>query len=92
MKQILHNNKYDISILNKFNNAENKFKQDTRKTKWAKFTYNSKETKFITSTALKIAFTTKNNIGKQLSIQYNHNQNNLDKCGFCQLTCPDCSI
>jgi hypothetical protein len=57
--QTLHNNKYDISILNKFNNAGNKFKQDTRKTKWAKFKYISKETKFITNTALKIAFTTK---------------------------------
>jgi hypothetical protein len=90
--QTLHNNIYDISILNKFNNAGNKFKQDTRKTKWAKFTYISKETKFITNTALKIAFTTKINVSKLLPIKYNHNQNKFDKCEIYQLTCPDCNM
>ena len=46
-KQILCNNKYGISMLNKFTTTENKVKQNTPKTKWEKFTYVGKETKFI---------------------------------------------
>ena len=51
IKQILYNNKYDISLLHKFTPVENKTRPDrknTLKTKWAKFTYIGKETKFIT--------------------------------------------
>jgi hypothetical protein len=49
LKQILHNNIYDISILHKVSNTNNKVrKQDTQKTKWAKFTCVGKETRFIT--------------------------------------------
>jgi len=63
------------------------------KTKWAKFTYVGKETKFITrlfkNTPLKIAFTTQNTIGKLLSKQQNHNQSKFDKYGVYQLTWPD---
>jgi hypothetical protein len=87
--------KYDTLILNKFNNMGNKSKQDTRKTTWAKFTYIGIGKKFIMklfkNTTLKIAFTTKNNTGRLLSIQHNHNQNKFDKCGVYQLTCPDCN-
>jgi len=95
LKQILRNNKYDISIRNKFNNIGNKLKYDSRKTKWAKFTYIRKETKFITklfkNTTLKIAFTTKDSIRNLLYIQYKHTQNKFDKCGVYQLPCPDCN-
>jgi hypothetical protein len=94
IKQILCKNKY-ISILNKSTTMQNKVKQYTSKTKWAKFIYVSKGTKFITklfkNTPLKIAFTTQNTIGKLLSKQQNHNQNKFDKCGVYQLTCPDCN-
>jgi hypothetical protein len=55
------------------------------------FTYIGKETKFITNTILKIAFTTKDSIGKLLSIQYDHNQNKFHKCGIYQLIYPDCN-
>jgi hypothetical protein len=93
-KQILCNNKY-ISVLNKSTTTGNKVKQNTPKTKWAKFTYVGKETKFITelfrNTSLKIAFTTQNTIGKLLSKQQNHNQNKFVKCGVYQLTCLDCN-
>jgi len=62
IKLILCSNKYDISVLNKFTTTGHKVKQNMPKTKWAKFTYVGKETKFITklfkNTSLKIAFTT----------------------------------
>jgi hypothetical protein len=95
IKQILCNNKYDISILNKSTTAGNKVKQDTPKTKWAKFTYVGKETKFIAklfkNIPQKSTFTTQNTIGKLLSKQQNHNQSKFDKCRVYQLTCPDCN-
>ena len=53
--------KYDISILNRFTTTGNKSKHYKSKTKWAKFTYVGKETKFIikifNNTSLNIAFT-----------------------------------
>jgi len=83
IKQILCNHKYDISILNKSTTTENKVKQNTSKTKWAKFTYVGKETKFITklfkNTPLRIAFTTRNTVEKLLSKQQKHNQSKFDK-------------
>jgi len=95
IKQILCNNKYDISILKKSTTAGNKVKQNTPKTEWAKFTYVGKETKFVTkllkSIPLKSVFTTQNTIGKLLSKQQNHNESKFDKCGVYQLTCPDCN-
>ena len=74
IKQILYNNKYVTSLLNKFTPVENKTRPDrknTPKTRWAKFAYISKETKFITklfkNTNLKIDFTTQNTIVKHCS-------------------------
>ena len=37
--QILHNKKYDTSILNKFTTYGNKIKHNTSKTKWANFIF-----------------------------------------------------
>jgi hypothetical protein len=81
--------------LNKFNNTKNKPKQDTQRTKWAKFTYTGKETKFITklfkNTNVKIAFTIDNKIERLLSTQYSRNHNKYDKCGIYQVNCPTCN-
>lgn len=44
----MYNNKYDTSILNKFTATGIKKKHNMPNTKWAKFTYVGKETKFIT--------------------------------------------
>jgi len=89
---ILYNNKYDNSILKKFTAIK---KKNTPETKWAKFTYGSKEITFINklfeNTTLKIAFTTQNTIDKLLSKQNNHYQSQFEKCGVYQLTCPDCN-
>jgi hypothetical protein len=90
IKQILCNNKYDISILNKSTTMGNKVKKNTPKTKWAKFPMSVKKQNFITklfkNTSLKIAFTTQNTIGELPYKQQNHNQNKFDKCGVYQLT------
>jgi hypothetical protein len=91
----MHYNKYDVSILNKFNNTKNKQKQSTLNTKWAKFTYTGNETKFITklfnNTTIKIVFTTSNSIERLLSTQHSCNQNKFEKCGIYQLTFPTCN-
>jgi hypothetical protein len=75
---------------------ENEIKQNVLKTKWAKFTYVGKETKFIRklfkNTPLKIAFTAQNTIGKLLFKRQNHIQSKCDKCGAYQVTCPDCNM
>jgi len=65
--------------------------------RWAKFTYISKETKFITklfkNLSIRIAFTTNNSIGRLLSQKTNHISNSkLDNSGVYRLTCPDCQM
>ena len=94
-KQILHNNKYDTSILHKVNNKNNKREHDTQKTKWVKFTYMGKETRLIRNlfkdTDINIAFTTQNNIERFLSTQCNQIKNKYNRCGIYQLTCPSCN-
>jgi hypothetical protein len=37
MKQIIHNNKYDTSILNRVHNNKIKQEQDNQQKRWAKF-------------------------------------------------------
>jgi len=49
LKQILYNNKYGTVILNKVNRTkdEQEQKEGKAQTRWAKFTYVGRETKFI---------------------------------------------
>jgi DNA replication protein DnaD len=51
IKQILYNNKYNTSLLNKFTPAENKTRLDKKdtETKWAKFTYFGKKNSLLNS-------------------------------------------
>jgi hypothetical protein len=85
ISHILHNNKYDTSLLNKLRKTDKieKEKVNTQNTKWAKFTCVGKETKFITklfkNTNLRIAFTTKNSICELLSKQNNSQQDKFDR-------------
>jgi len=73
-------------------------RQDTKLPyRWAKFTYTSKETNFITKLFkdfhIKIAFKTNNSIGKLLSHKFNHTYyNKLDNSGVYKLTCPNCKM
>jgi hypothetical protein len=66
MKAILYNNKYDKAILNKIirkNDAQEQ-KGEKTQTKWVKFTYVGRQTKFITklfkNSNLKVIFKTDN--------------------------------
>jgi len=73
MKQIVSSNKLDTSILNRFNGEKTKREKDSRKRRWAKFTYCVKETRLVTKlfkiTNVKVVYMTKNNLGKLLKPQ-----------------------
>jgi hypothetical protein len=65
--------------------------------KFAIFTYIGKETKYITKlfkhTNIRITYKTPNTIGNLLCPQQHPvNDDNLNKSGIYQLTCPDCSM
>jgi hypothetical protein len=87
IRQILLNNKYSSSSLEKFN-RQKRTEQDTQRKKWAKFIYIGKETSFIT----KIAFTIDNTFEKCLSIRQETPQNKFNRSGIYQLTCPECKL
>jgi hypothetical protein len=94
IKQIVENNKYETSILNKIRNKRGKQEKDNRK-KWAKFTYTGKETRFITklfkNTDVKVAYTTNNSLGRLLAIKTDHKPDEYDRNGVYQLECPTCN-
>ena len=78
VRQIIHNNKFDISILDRVNYAKSKQRQDNRPKRWAKFSYIGKETRQITNLfrniKLKVAYITKNNLGKLLNAKSQNTQ------------------
>jgi len=97
VKQIIHNNKYDTSLLNRFgkNTKQRKrHEQEKQNQKWVKFTYVGRETRYITklvrNTSLKVAYTTKSNVGKILEMQKPQEPNKFDKNGVYSLTCQIC--
>ena len=71
-------------------------KQDIERTKWAKFTYIGKETRFITKifrkSNIKVALTTNNTIGKLLTTKQEETTSKYDKSGIYQLKCPTCDM
>jgi hypothetical protein len=87
MRQIIHNNKYNTSILNRIQIKKGTSK---KKTKWAKFTYVGRETRYFTKifkNTNKVAYTTSNNIGK-LPAMRTQKTNKYDGNGVYQLECP----
>ena len=94
--QILSNNKYDPSILNKIKHKKEKPKQNDKNHRWAKFTYTGRETLFITKifkkANIKIAFSTNNTNEKLLSKKPEQTTNIYDKSGIYQLECPTCNM
>ena len=94
---ILHNNMYKSSIIDIVQRQKQppKQTQDTSKQKWAKFTYSGKitrtVTKFFQQAGLKIAYSTKNNLGSILRFISNDTSNKYTKSGIYQLTCPSCN-
>jgi hypothetical protein len=97
IKQIIHNNKYNTSILNRIcNNKKQKqgYKQENQNQRWVKFTYIGRENGYITklfkNTSLKVAYTTNDNLGKLLEMQKTQQSNKSDSNRVYQLTCPTC--
>ena len=96
MRQILVNNKYDpLPITLEHKKKKRNHNTQTKKRKWARFTYVGKETWFITKlskdTNVTVAFTTNNTIGKHLTMEHN-TQCKYEMSGVYQLTCPDCKM
>jgi len=75
---------------------EDSQRQNEQKQTWAKFTYNEKETRFITKlfkgTNVKIAFTTNNTIEKHLAVKQETPHSKYDRSGVYQLMCPECKM
>jgi hypothetical protein len=94
MKQIIHNNKYDTSNLNRIQSNRKRQEQVNRKTKCAKFTYVGRETRCTTrlfkNTDVNVAYTTNNNLGKLLGMR-TQITNKYDGNGVYQLECPTCN-
>ena len=68
VKQIVSNNKFNTSVLNKSSGRNTRRDKDIQKNRWAKFTYCGKETRMITklfkNTDVKVTTNrTKNNLG-----------------------------
>jgi len=94
VKQIVHNNKFDTSILNRFNIGNTKREKYNRQKRWAKFTYIGKETRQVTklfkNTNVKVAYMTNNNLEKLLKPQNTPQPNKYEKNGVYQLECLTC--
>ena len=93
IKHIVSSNKYYTSIIKRLEKSKNNSKQQSG-TKWAKFTYIGKETKFITKlfkdSPINITFTTRHTIKKLLSTKPQPIHEQFDNSRVYQLTCPDC--
>jgi len=83
LKQIVHSNKYSVTIVNRISNK--KQKQDCQNPKWTKFTYVGRATRFITkllkNTNLKLAYSTNNDLGKPLKMAKTQKLSKFDKSG-----------
>jgi len=96
IQQILVNNNYDPSILEEIKNKKHHQKHDIERTKWAKFTYTGRETKFITkifkNSNIRIALSANNTIEKLLTTKQEHVKSKYDKSGAYELKRPTCNM
>ncbi|PNF31380.1 hypothetical protein B7P43_G10054 [Cryptotermes secundus] len=99
IKSILQNNGYDTNIIKRLNQTTRKQKSNTHdneqhKTKWAIFTYSTKEvrkiTKLFKDTQIKVAFRTRNTIENILKQKPQIDKYN--KSGIYQMKCVDCPL
>ena len=91
---VKQNNKNDVSALNFPSKLRNKNKPTG--SKWAKFFYICKETKYITKlfkdSSVNVTFTTRNTINNLLSIKPRTYQNKFENSGVYQQTFPNCKM
>ena len=86
VKQIINNNKYNTSLLNRIGKnikQRQRYEQENQNQRWVNFTYIGRETRYITNhlknTYLKVAYTTNNNLRKLLEMQETQKPNKFDK-------------
>jgi hypothetical protein len=94
INHILHNNKYNTVHPRKQPKTNLNITPPIPKHKLTRFTYNGKETKFITklfkNTSVRIAYTTRNTISRLLANQTGSHHDIYESSGVYKLTCPDC--
>jgi len=94
INHILRNNNYDSTITHTRNNEPKTSRSKTQKTKWAKFTYMGRKTRYITKLFkpfdIGISFSTRNNINTLLKESIDNLDNKYNKNGVYQLTCTEC--
>jgi len=94
VKQIVCNNRFNTSILNRPNGDKTKREKDNQQKRWAKCTYCGKETRQVTklfkNRNVKVAYMIKNNLGKLLKPQNTPQPNKCEKNGVYQLECLTC--
>jgi hypothetical protein len=93
VKQIIHNNKYDTSILNRNrSNGKNRNRSTEKRNgpslrMWKR---NKVHQKLFKNTNVKVVYTTKNNLSKLLAVQA-QKTNKYDGNGIYQLEYPTCN-
>jgi len=94
MRQIIHNNKYDTSILNRIHNNKKKRRNKSTKNEMGQVYVCGKRNKVHHKTLQeyqhKVAYTTSNNIGK-LPAMRTQKTNKYDGNRVYQLECPTCN-
>jgi len=95
VRQILVNKCDPLPITLEHKKKKRNHNTQTQKHRWTRFTYDGKETRFITKlfkdTNITVAFTMNNTIGMRLTMEHK-TQCKCDKSGVYQLTCPDCKM
>jgi len=99
IEQIVTNNGYDPSIIQRITKSKHKTAIDNAKISYAKFTYFGKETRALTKLfkekQLQIAYKVGNTFNKRLSSKpLNHKslQQQYERSGVYSLICPDCHM
>jgi hypothetical protein len=94
LKQILHNNLHEVSILDSLNRTKQNQEQDLDRPrpKWVKVTYICRETRLVTklfrNTQVEVAYTTNNNLENLLIFNVTGATLKYDKSSIYQLSCP----
>jgi hypothetical protein len=93
IKQIMYENGYNGKLMKPKKPTMNNIQEKNEQVKWAVFTYNGKQTIFVTklfkNTNIRIAFKTQNSIGKLLR-RNNKKHDEYENAGVYKLTCMDC--
>jgi hypothetical protein len=95
IEHVLRNNNYSPTTLNTRTHRNVGQDEHPQQQKWAKFTYQGTETRFVTKlfqkAGLKIAYTTRHTTGQLLTHNNGNRCNKYEGNGVYQLACLDCN-